>query len=244
MVVDNCIFIVGGQNNKTIDKFDRFTNSFKTVATMKESRYFFAPCCYKTYSLLVAGGRVDNKPITNNCFLYKTSTKTFKEFASLNVESCGHILVNLNGVVYSIGGMNEKCKGLDSIEFFEEGGKQWKICDFKLNLGRFGHQAVAHKNHIYIVGGWRAGNRQTNTVERIDVNSGKVDLLEVELRGARGRFGSCKIESDVYICRSGASNGNASSVEILNLDTMEVKESVLIYFSQKLICLFVSKFFT
>ena len=224
VVVDSCIFIVGGQNNYTIDKLDRSTNSFETVARMKESRYLFASCCYKNNSLLVAGARVDNQPMTSNCFLFDTSTETFEEFASLNVRICGHVLVNFNGLLYSIGGKNEKCEVLDSIELFEEGGKQWKFCDFKLNIARFGHQFVVHKNHIYMVGGWCAGGRRANTVERIDVNNGKVDLLEVKLPVARGRYASCKFGPNVYIF--GTTKDNTSSVEILNLDTMEVQEGV------------------
>ena len=62
--------------------------------------------------MLVAGGLDDNDQKTNNCFLYNTSSKTFKKFASLNVKRYGHVLVNFNGVVYSIGGKNEKYEGV------------------------------------------------------------------------------------------------------------------------------------
>ena len=226
MVVNSSIFIVGGRHNKTIDKFDNSTKSFKTVATMNEARDLFGSCRYDRSSLLVAGGRDEKHQETNNCFLYNTSTKNFKEFASLNVKKWGHVLVNFNGTVYSIGGRNEKYKVLNSIETYDEGNKQWKMCDFKLNIARGGPQAVVHKNHIYVVSGQCGSGKHTNTVERIDVSNGKVDLLEGKLRIARRGFASCKFKSNLYIFGGHTDKGRTNSVEILNLDTMKVQEGV------------------
>ena len=194
IVVNNSIFIVGGFRNKNVDEFDNSTKSFKTVATMKEARCWFGSCLYKKTLLLVAGGRDDNKRTNNDCFLYNTISKNFKEFASLDVKRWRHVLVNFKEVLYSIGGLNEKNEVLDSIETYEEGNEQWKMCDFKLNIAREGHQAVVHKNYIYIVGGCCRADKLTNTVERIDVNNGKVDLIDVKLRVARSTFTSCKLK--------------------------------------------------
>ena len=75
---------------------------------MKESRRWFGSCLYKKSLVLVAGGRDDYDEVTNNCFLFNSNTKTFKEFASLSVKRSELVLVNFNGVVYSIGGTTEK----------------------------------------------------------------------------------------------------------------------------------------
>ena len=104
------------------------------------------------------------------------------------------------------------------------------MCDFKLNIARAFHQAVVHKNLIYTVGGFCGicgDDKYTNTIERIDVNNGKVDLLEMKLRIERSDFASCKLKSNLYIF--GGMTGDWShtnSVEILNLDTMKVQEGV------------------
>ena len=108
LVVNSCNFLVGGFRNNTIDEFDNSTKSFKTVATMKEPRYWFGSCLYKKISVLVAAGLGEHDIETNNCFLFNTNTKTFNEFPSLSVKRSEHVLVNFNGVVYSIGGTTEK----------------------------------------------------------------------------------------------------------------------------------------
>ena len=234
IVVNSCIFLVGGAYNNTIDEFDHFTKSFKTVASIKESRRWFGSCLYKKSLVLVAGGRDDYDEVTNNCFLFNSNTKTFKEFASLSVKRSELVLVNFNGVVYSIGGTTEKREVLDSIETYDEGNDQWKMCDFKLNIARAYHQAVVHKNHIYIVGGWCRSGKCTNTIERVDVINGKVDLLRMKLRLARSGFTSCKFKSSLYIFGGYTGYGNSTnSVEILNLSTMKVQEGVKVPISDR-----------
>ena len=226
MSVNSSIFLVGGLYNKTIDEFENSTKSLKTVATMKESRYWFGSCVYESKLLLIAGGLYDNQQKSNNCFIYDTSSKTFNEFTSLNVKRFGHFLVNFNGVVYSIGGVNEKDEVINSIETYKEKDRRWKMCDLKLHVARAYHQAVVHKNCIYIVGGSRKDGRRTNTVERIDIVSGKIDLIDVKLRVARSEFASCKIKSKLFIIGGHTGMNSTNTVEILNLDTMQVQKGV------------------
>ena len=51
-------------------------------------------------------------------------------------------------------------------------------------------------------------------------------MLHVKLRMARSGFASFKINSNLYILGGYTENGNTNSVEVLNLDTMQVKEGV------------------
>ena len=62
--------------NKAIDEFDPSTESFTTVATMKESRYFFGSCLYDRDSLLVASGFENEHEKCKNCFLFNKNTLT------------------------------------------------------------------------------------------------------------------------------------------------------------------------
>ena len=62
----------------------------------------FGICVFNETEVLIAGGRGDNYKVTNNCVLFNTNTKTFKDIANMKIKRNRHVLVNLDGVVYFI----------------------------------------------------------------------------------------------------------------------------------------------
>ena len=114
---------------------------------------------------------------------------------------------------------------LNTIEMFDPVTEQWKTSDVKLNIGRANHRAVAHKDFIYIFGGYCGVTKYyTDTIERFDAKTGQIELLGVKLHVGRSDFAVGKVDSDVYIFGGFTRNGITSSCEVFNLETEEIRE--------------------
>ena len=222
VVVGKSVFLVGGWYNNTIEEYDISTKTFKNVATMKNYRHSFGICVFNKTEVLVAGGRGDYNMVINSCLLFNTNTKTFKEVGNMNTKRCGHVLVNVDETIYSIGGLDDNNEELNTIEIFDPVTEQWKTSDVKLHIERYYHQAVAHKHFIYIIGGT---HRYEDTIEKYNLLTGQITILDCKLRIPRDCFAVGKIDSDVYIF--GGENGyceSTASCEIFNLETEEIRE--------------------
>ena len=229
VVIGNSIFIGGGYNNNTIEEYNISTKTFEKVATMNKSLSSFGICPFSKSEVLIAGGSHSIYEVTNNCFLFNTNSKTFKDIGDMNTKKFGHVLVNVEGVVYSIGGRDVNYAYLNTIEILDPKSKQWKTSSAKLNIARYNHQAVAHKYFIYIFGGYCESTRScdgyTDTIEKFNLLTGNIELLDVKLYYPRQKFAVGKIYSDVYII--GGSNGynlSMDKTEIFNLETEEIEK--------------------
>ena len=227
VVVGISVFLVGGWYNNTIEEYDISTKTFKNVATMKNYRHSFGICVFNKTEVLVAGGRGDYNMVINSCLLFNTNTKTFKEVGNMNTKRCGHVLVNVDETIYSIGGLDDNDEELNTIEMFDPVTEQWKTSDVKLHIERKNHQAVAHKHFIYIFGGW-CGCRYTNTIERFNIKTGQVTIIDSKLHVARSDFAVGKVDSEVYIFGGEPSDHDyhqyLSLCEIFNLETEEIRK--------------------
>ena len=231
-VIGNFVFLVGGYGNITIEKYDTTTKKITLVCLMKRSLNSSAISCnkfgisiYKGDSLLIAGGQDDKYKTTNNCFVFNTKTKAIRNVSIFKTKRRGNTLVNFKGEIFCIGGELETCEKLNLIEVFDATTEKWKTTDFKLNIARHCPQAVAHKQFIYVLGGYIGYRKCTDTIERIDVSAGKVEVLNVKLKHARSLFAASKSNNDLYIFGGSVIDGD-SSTEVLNLETLEIKEGV------------------
>ena len=198
VVIGRLVLTFGGFDNKTIQQYEISTKKSSVWGTQTKARIEFGICAYNKSEVLIAGGEDHNGEITDTCFLYNFK-KTYNEVGTMKSKRKGHVLVNLDGVIYCIGGQNEKLEYLNTIETFDRETKEWKISDVKLHVPRYRHQAVAHKNFIYIFAGCSGFGDYSDTVETFDVKTGKIELLDVRLRIARSDFAVGKIRSEVFL---------------------------------------------
>ena len=234
-VIGNSVFLVGGWNNDTVEKYDTVTEKFTEINLVKkssllaaESRHSFGMCAYETDSLLIASGCPNNNDeITKSCFLLDTKAQTAREVGSLGDGRAGHALVNLEEEIFCIGGHSINYMGVatyfSSIEKFNPITEEWMTSHLKLIEGRRDHQAVTYKQFIYVLGGRTEKDWCTDTIERINVSEGKVEMLDVKLRRWCSVFAVAVVKSDLYIF---GSHGGGGSTEVLNLETLEIKEGV------------------
>ena len=117
VVIGNSVFLIGGDDNKTIEEYNISTKTFKKIATVKNVRREFGICAINKNEVLIAGG-YENNETTNNSFLFNINSKTFKDVGNLKTKKYGHVLVNVEGVVYAIGGWNRN-EYLNTIEILD-----------------------------------------------------------------------------------------------------------------------------
>jgi len=230
VVIGRLVLTFGGFDNKTIQQYEISTKKSSVWGTQTKARIEFGICAYNKSEVLIAGGEDHNGEITDTCFLYNFK-KTYNEVGTMKSKRKGHVLVNLDGVIYCIGGQNEKLEYLNTIETFDRETKEWKTSDVKLHVPRYRHQAVAHNNFIYIFAGYCGFGDYSNTIEKFDVKTGKIELLDVKLRIARSDFAVGKVRSEVFIFGGKTRNGSTDVVEIFNLKTEQIEEGGKMPFS-------------
>ena len=223
--VKNDIYLVGGQNNNTIEKYEVSSNSLKKVATIET--FSFGACLFNDESLLIAGGCDNDNKVTKNCFLFNTSSKQLTHLSCMNNERESHVLVKVGDVIYSIGGWNEKDNYLKSIEEFHPSTVEWQTSSFELQIARNRHQAVAHKHLIYVFGGECNGGETISKIEKINTIAKRVETIPAFLRVSRRNFAIAKVKEKVYILGGyNVLNHSTDSVEIFDLNTEQITQGV------------------
>ena len=84
VVIGNSVFLVGGDDNNTIEEYNISTKTFKKVSTRKNVRREFGISVINKSEVLIAGGRDNNYKETNKCFVFSTISKIFKDIAGMN----------------------------------------------------------------------------------------------------------------------------------------------------------------
>ena len=201
------------------------------MKTKKTNRYNFGLCSLNNDMLLIAGGYDGNFDIVNDCILFNTSSKQFKNLPSMSIKRESHVLVNVSGIIYAIGGWNFEDKYLASIEEFHPSTKEWKRSAFELQIARFNHQAVAHKHFIYVFGGACKDALQAPTIEKVNTVTNRVKIIATKLRVAKSGFAVAKVHEKIWIFggRTSDVTGNwylTDSVEIFDLNTEQIEQGV------------------
>ena len=235
VVVNNVLYLVGthGFYNWKIDKYDPSTKSFVTVKSMDIVRNQFGICQYDDESFIVAGGKIKRgcgiPKKTNTSYLYNTSTNEIKYLGGLNNYKFGLVLVNCLGSVYALGGEYKN----NTIEKLNPTTNKWEIMESKLKIGRYEPGAVSYNEFIYVFGGEikRNDNRTivSNSIEKVNVLTGEVKMIESEMIGVRSSFGIIKINSDVYLmsghCKKpGKPRKVTYLIEVFNLESEKFTE--------------------
>ena len=204
----------------------------------------FGMCLLNDEMLLIAGGIVGSymdERVTNDCILFNTNYKQFmffkydqfKHLPSMNFKREGQVLVDMSGIIYSIGGWNGEDEFLSSIEEFHPSTEEWKISAFELKKARSFHQAVAHKHFIYVFGG-RCKNLplRTRMIEKINTVTKRVEIIATKLRVAISHFEVAKVDEKALLF--GGVTGvwyPTDSVEIFDLNTEQIEQGVKMPFS-------------
>ena len=223
--ISNSIFLIGGRGNNTIEQYKVSSKTFKVVATMKKCLTNFAISLYNNQSLLITGG-VNELTVIRDCILFDTSSKQFKNLPSMNIIRMGHVLVNVGGIIYAIGGWNDKDNSLNFIEEFHQSTEEWQTSTLELQIARSGHQAVAHKHFIYVFGGECKNDLLTSTIEKINTETKRVEIIATKLLVERTEFAVAKVGEKIHILGGSTVYKKTDSVEIFDLNTEQIEQGV------------------
>ena len=196
------IYMVGGWDNKNLDRYDPKRKTFKTINSLKTGRCNFGICKYDDCSFMIAGGD-DDYYVIKTSFVYNINSNKFKEVGNLKTKRHGHVLVNCMDNIYAIGGAkdiggaNDDC--LKTIEVFDKSTKLWRLIKSKLVTPRFYHCAAAHKHFVFVVGGMQRDYLITSSIEKFDTSTGRVEIIKTKLRVPRCHFALTKFEKSVFI---------------------------------------------
>merc|ERR1719466_696108 len=245
-MIGSSIYLFGGYDNGTVEEYNIFSRSFKTVSSFY--RRSFGICNYNETDVLIAGGEfyLNSCETTNNCVLFSSTNHSFRGFADMVIKRMGHVLVNVKGVTYCLGGWSAynsnlpQCvELLDSIETVNPNTGNWELLPAKLSFPRADHQAVAHNQFIYILGGF-CDNEEGVTVyaysiERFNTVTGKIEIIKPKLHIGRSDFALGKVRSgestDIYllggaswVVEKDAKKGAVNFQEVFTLETEELRQ--------------------
>ncbi|XP_049302779.1 kelch-like protein 3 isoform X1 [Bactrocera dorsalis] len=140
------------QYNKVEDKWLEYA-SF-------EIDYIYYKTILMDNNLILIGG-YKNGISSNIVRSWNIRYKTLQNLSAMNQARCGHCVVELDGKIYAIGGLEGK-KVLKSVERYTP-SDGWKFVS-SLIFGRYGARAVTLNNKIYVLGG-KNGNGDLKLVE-------------------------------------------------------------------------------
>merc|ERR1719427_1509238 len=245
-MIGSSIYLFGGYDNGNVDEYNIFSRSFKTVSSFY--RRSFGICNYNETDVLIAGGEfyLNSCETTNNCVLFSSTNHSFRGFADMVIKRMGHVLVNVKGVTYCLGGWSAynsnlpQCvELLDSIKTVNPNTGNWELSTAKLSFPRAEHQAVAHNQFIYILGGF-CDNEEGVTVyaysiERFNTVTGKIEIIKPKLHIGRSDFALGKVRSgestDIYllggrswVVEKDAKKGAVNFQEVFTLETEELRQ--------------------
>ena len=218
--INNNLYLVGGIENKNIDKYDLLSKAFVTVKTMETQRGYFGFCHYNDDSLIIAGGvrisyNYNNQIITTfdvTSFLYDTQSNNIKYLGNLNIPKQGLVLVNCLGAVYALGGSGTNID-LKQVEKLNPITDKWEIIQSKLIIDRLHVQAISHNEYIYVFGGQNWQGIKQDSVEKINILTGEVTIIESKMPIQQSCFTICKIDSDVCFIGENENSSNLQNIE-------------------------------
>ena len=227
IAIDRHIYLVGGDKNKTIDRYDPVNKTVSTVASMESPIFSFGMCLYKGNQIIVAGGCTDQNDVSNSTFLFDTTTNSFKEVGKMTSGRRAFVLVNCCNTVYAIGGFSTEYDYLRSIEEFDPITESWKKVKAKMKVARSSHQAVAHKHFIYVFGGKKkvfGSARVLDSIEKINTKTNYVELLTVKLEWPRMQFAAASKSSQVFLFGGHFSYYLTKTFEVFDLEQENILE--------------------
>ena len=153
-----------------------------------------------------------------------SDTRTWQFKTPMPTARTGVSAVELNGMVYVLGGIDAQGKVLDVVEVYDPASDSWTTGP-SLRTPRYNATAVVFDGDIYLIGGRDTSNTALKKVERFDASDNdwkSFDNLHTE------REGACAVVLDGELYVMGGSNASANildSVEFLDDNEHRWEES-------------------
>ncbi|XP_050413577.1 alpha-scruin, partial [Patella vulgata] len=146
------------QAQKHIERYYSNDNQWKYYAELPEPRHHHA-VAFLGGKLYLSGGTGAKKTFTKRhplplkkVFQFDPGQKVWRECALMNSSRMYHKMCALYGMLYAIGGQDEKTRVLASVECYNNKTNSW-IYARPMNSARMGFGAAVNDGKIYVAGG-------------------------------------------------------------------------------------------
>ena len=171
LLVDNCIYCIGGESNGNNGvevirmNLSEETLKWTRVASTIENRTNFSATVFND-CLVVAGGRNQTYDTLNSTETYIIRANEWKLFSPLQHKRQGNELVTCSGSLFALGGYDGNTR-LSSVERLDEKSYRWQdVAPMRIARSKFA--AVSYRDRVYVIGGLNNEEEASKTVEMYD----------------------------------------------------------------------------
>ena len=205
--VDNCIYVVGGNNGSdytnTIYRYD-VTNEIITLCQpVLENNVTGASCCAVGKNVYIFGGAhsTSDGGGTDTIYRFDTTTDTLTKLdACLPIPSCYQACVPVGTKIYVFGGANGSLGTTisDGIYCFDTTNESIEALSTVLPTPLFYMAYGIVDNNIYLIGGTKEGNTASKSIYRFNVLTHTVETMSAALPVATDAHAFCTYGQYIY----------------------------------------------
>lgn len=218
------IYVVGGQDTKTIEKFDISAGSWTTIETLSNVRQNPATCYLNGY-IYIFGGRDGSNNVLSSAKRYDISSGTVETLTSYPNKVWAAACEVVNGGIYITGGKDDSATFRDETYLYDPSNDGYSQ-KANLNNGRR-TTSVSTADHFYVIGGFDGST--LDTVEKYYPSS---DEWQFEKTLPQGRYntGLANDSGTLYVFggRDSGSNFLSSVLRSAGFKTIFTAEDDLI----------------
>jgi hypothetical protein len=199
VTIDGRIWVLGGMTGErgnrldTIEIYDPALDLWTDGPKMTSGRSSFRAVAIGRTIYVFGGASVETFGIATAEAL-DTTTGEWRTLPPLPTPRFGHAVVELNGLIYVIGGYSGG-KGIGTVNTFDPATNAWRTVD-SLPNPRYNLSAVALDGKIYALGGWL--NDAPSTVMEVYDPATNAWTVGPAMPEAMSNFGATVLEGRIY----------------------------------------------
>ena len=154
------VYIFGGLDENhtwisSVEKYSPFTKTWNKVADIHDERSWYCVCAFMSKVFVIGGHK--KSTVTNSCLQFDTRDYSWKEVAGMNEARKRLACAVFEERIVVSGGSDNNFRKFNSVESYDVAAD--KFTPMPNMIGRrMGHNLVAVKNKLFVIGGNRFGN--------------------------------------------------------------------------------------
>ncbi|XP_054159092.1 kelch-like protein 12 [Oppia nitens] len=215
---DSKLYAMGGYNIhgrlNSVEAYDMQTNTWKSVASMIIIREQFDATVMNN-SIYACGGL--NVNVSKFCEYYSPINDQWYEMVSMNTERRGLALVAHEGLLYAIGGYNDRDYYLNSVERYDTYSNKWTQIKPMLRK-RYMFGSASFMGNIYVCGGEDINVTTYESCETYDPKTNQWTTIASMITGRR--FFKLIVFNDILYALGGGTVTNfTETVEVYDYNS-------------------------
>ncbi|XP_041350003.1 kelch-like protein 3 [Gigantopelta aegis] len=142
-----------------VEEYNPSTNCWRVLTKLPEARHHHGSIVLNDLIYIIGGSTLDSDALenlanpTNVCYTYNYYQHAWTRIAPMSTKRMYHGVASLGGVLYAMGGENERGETLDTMEFYNPQTNLWgraaRMSDCKIAVA-----TVSHNGLVYVIGGF------------------------------------------------------------------------------------------